>query len=147
MRTGAGQLRLLRFQVVGLMGAGVQLGTVAILTSHFGVESLVSTAIAVEAAVIHNFAWHERWTWADRIGDAETIGRRFKRFCQFNASTGFFSIGLNVLLTYFAMQMIGVQYFLANMFAIAVGSLFNFLVSELIVFRAQPRVPAEYYER
>ena len=22
--------------------------------------------IAVEAAVLHNFGWHERWTWRDR---------------------------------------------------------------------------------
>jgi putative flippase GtrA len=157
-RAGAGRLRLYRFQLVGLMGAAVQLGSLAILTSHLGVETLVSTAIAVEAAVIHNFVWHERWTWADRIGGGATLRRRLKRFCQFNASTGFFSIGLNILLTYFAMQMIGARYLLANVFAIAVASLFNFLVSELIVFRAvelkfdparsgKQREPMEYHER
>lgn len=117
------------------MGAVVQFGILAILTSRFGVEPLLSTAIAVEAAVIHNFAWHERWTWADRIGNAETIWSRFKRFCQFNVSTGFFSIGLNVLLTYYAMRTIGASYLIANLFAIAAASLFNFFVSELIVFR------------
>jgi putative flippase GtrA len=117
------------------MGAAVQLAVLVLLTAHFGVDPLASTAIAVEAAVVHNFAWHERWTWGDRI-DGETVARRFKRFCQFNASTGFFSIGLNLLLSCFAMRMIGVTYLLGNVFAIAVASLFNFLVSELIVFRA-----------
>ena len=32
---------------------------------HF--DYLFATAIAVEAAVVHNFVWHEQFTWADRV--------------------------------------------------------------------------------
>jgi putative flippase GtrA len=37
------------------------------LKSELHFPYLAATALAVEAAVVHNFFWHERFTWADRI--------------------------------------------------------------------------------
>jgi dolichol-phosphate mannosyltransferase len=132
--TGAGR-RFIRFQVVGMIGAVVQIGMLALLTSRCGLEYLVSTVIAVEAAIIHNFAWHENWTWRDRVGRERSCGRRLRRFWQFNASTGLVSIGLNVLLTYAIAEFTGAPHLIANTFAIALASLFNFVAADRVVFR------------
>src|SRR5207237_8971860 len=59
--------RWLKFNAVGGIGMLVQLGTLAVLTNGLRVNYLLATALAVEAAVIHNFLWHERFTWADRV--------------------------------------------------------------------------------
>src|SRR5205085_9977389 len=64
--------RFARFNAVGAMGVAVQLGTLALLTRVLGWDYLVATAIAVEAAVAHNFLWHERYTWADRTRGSHT---------------------------------------------------------------------------
>jgi putative flippase GtrA len=132
--------RLFRFQLVGLMGAAVQVGTLAFLTTLCGTGYLVSTALAVETAIVHNFAWHERWTWAGRTGNDERFSQRFNRFFKFNATSGAFSIVTNVLLTYVYVQAAVTPYWLANACAIATGSLATFFIADLFVFR---RVRAE----
>lgn len=58
-------LRLLKFSAVGAIGVGVQLGALAVLHA-MEITYLPATALAVECAVIHNFLWHRRFTWADR---------------------------------------------------------------------------------
>ena len=48
---------------------------------------LVATAIAVEAAVLHNFCWHQRWTWRDRRAASRTTAvRRLGRFHLLNGA-------------------------------------------------------------
>jgi putative flippase GtrA len=88
-RTG---IRWLKFNAVGAGGIVVQLVALTLLKSGFRLDYLVATAMAVEAAVIHNFFWHERFTWADRTG-----GSSLARFFRFNLTTGLFSILGNVL--------------------------------------------------
>ena len=58
--------RWLRFNAVGLAGVIVQLGVLAALTRFAGWHYLPATLVAVELTLLHNLAWHERWTWRDR---------------------------------------------------------------------------------
>src|SRR5262249_1450552 len=58
--------RWLAFNAVGLIGAAVQITVLAALTHGANLNYLVATALAVETAVLHNFIWHQRWTWRDR---------------------------------------------------------------------------------
>src|SRR5438094_283126 len=78
-RTG---LRWLKF-IVGLIGIGVQLLVLALLKSGLHLNYLLATALAVETAVVHNFLWHERFTWRDRV--AKT---RLAQFIKFNLTNG-----------------------------------------------------------
>ncbi len=87
-RTG---VRWLKFNAVGAGGIAVQLAALALLKSGLRLDYLAATALAVEAAVIHNYFWHERFTWADR-----TRGSSWARFAKFNLTTGMFSILGNV---------------------------------------------------
>jgi putative flippase GtrA len=43
-----------------------QLLILIVLKTGLGLDYLVATALAVEAAVVHNFLWHQRFTWIDR---------------------------------------------------------------------------------
>jgi hypothetical protein len=60
-------LRWLKFNAVGALGVGVQLAVLLTLKSGFHLAYLPATALAVEVTVLHNFLWHERYTWADRV--------------------------------------------------------------------------------
>src|SRR5246127_5070839 len=118
-------LRWLKFNLVGLVGIGVQLLAIALLKSGLHLNYLLATALAVEAAVVHNYLWHERFTWADRVAENSWI-----RFVKFNLSTGLFSIAGNVLLMRALVGAVHVNYFVANMVTIATCSIVNFLVSD-----------------
>jgi GtrA-like protein len=58
--------RWLKFNMVGGMGIAVHLLMLVVLKSGLHLHYLAATALAVETAVVHNFLWHERFTWADR---------------------------------------------------------------------------------
>ena len=123
--------RWLKFYAVGGIGIGVQFLVLAALTCELHLDYLLATALAVEAAIVHNFIWHEHFTWADR---APREG--FARFVKFNLTTGAFSIAGNLILMKVLVGMLGLPYLGANGIAIAACSLVNFLVSDRFVFRA-----------
>ena len=90
---------------------------------------LLATALAVEAAVLHNFFWHERFTWADRRTAASLA-----RLVKFNLSTGGLSIVGNVLAMKLLVEVAGIEYLLANLLSIAACSVLNFLVADRGIF-------------
>jgi len=120
--------RWLKFNAVGAIGIGAQLAALALLNSGLHLDYLLATVLAVEVAVIHNYLWHERFTWADRPGNS------FSRFVKFNLTTGMFSIMGNILLMKLFVDWAGMNYLLANVVTIATCSVANFLVSDRLVF-------------
>lgn len=132
-RTGRGTaLRCLKFNAVGALGIAVQLAALFGLKSGFHLSYLLATAIAVEAAVVHNFLWHERYTWADRV--QPSWRKSLPRLLRFNLTNGGVSILGNLVLMHVMVGLVHVNFLVANGIAIAVCSLLNFLVSEEWVF-------------
>jgi len=125
-------LRWLKFNVVGGIGIAAQFAALFLFKSVFHFHYLAATALAVEAAVVHNFVWHEQFTWSDRV---KTSWRRsLPRLAKFNLTTGSVSILGNLGLMKVMVAYGGMNYLLANALAIAMCSLANFLVSEVWVF-------------
>jgi putative flippase GtrA len=122
-------VRWLKFNLVGAIGIVVQLAVLAFLKSVLGANYLLATALAVEVTIIHNFAWHERFTWAERATNS-----RFARFVSFNLSNGAISLFGNLAVMRLLTGLLGANYFVANMAGIAVCSFLNFAVSDQFVF-------------
>ncbi len=128
--------RWLRFNAVGALGILVQLAALALFTRLLGWNYLVATAAAVETAVVHNFVWHERWTWAERpVAGAAATGVRLARF---HLANGAVSCAGNLLLMRLFTGVFGMDVIAANLVAITVCSVMNFLAAEHVVF-TQPR--------
>ncbi len=135
MRTLA--LRWLKFNFVGALGIVVQLACLALLVSGLHIGYLPATAAAVETAILHNFVWHERFTWKDRTGKR---GRRRARevalrLLRFHAGNGVISLAGNLVFMRLFVGTLHVRYLLANGITIALCSLLNFVASEWFVFR------------
>jgi len=124
--------RWLKFNTVGAIGIGVQLAALAVLRGLFGIDYLVATGLAVETAVLHNFVWHELWTWVDRTGSR--LGALL-RLLRFNLSTGLVSLIANLALMRLLVGCFHIEYLIANLLSIAAGSLANFFLSDWFVFR------------
>jgi putative flippase GtrA len=153
-------VRWCKFNLVGGMGIVVQFAALFLLKSVLHFDYLLATAIAVEAAVVHNFVWHEQFTWADRmrtsagpitsVTEAHRMGSfiaalkrsatqrlcspSFRRFLRFNLTNGAVSILGNLALMKVMVGFGHLNYLLANAIAITLCSAANFLVSEEWVF-------------
>jgi len=130
-------VRWCKFNFVGAIGILVQFAALFLLKSVFHLNYLLATAIAVEAAVMHNFVWHEQFTWAERTRQAAR--RRLwrasaVRLIRFHLANGAVSIVGNLALMNVLVGRGHMNYMLANGIAIALCSLANFLVSEEWVF-------------
>lgn len=125
--------RSAKFALVGAMGIVVQLATLHWL-SNSGCNYLFATAIAVEAALLHNFVWHENFTWKDR--GRLTASGLCLRFLRFHLSNGVISIAGNLLLMRLFFGGIRMHTIPANLASITICCLANFLVSDRWVFLA-----------
>ena len=123
-------IRWLKFNFVGGIGIGVQLVVLTMLKSGLHFNYLLATALAVEAAVVHNFAWHERFTWKDREKTTSPV----RRFMKFNLTNGLLSILGNLGLMKLLVGIFHLNYLTANLAAITLCSLANFLISDRFVF-------------
>lgn len=125
--------RWLKFNLVGALGIGVQLGLLIVLTkgSHFGY--MFATALAVETAVLHNFVWHEKFTWVNK--DSRRVSEALRRLWRFHATNGALSIAGNLLLMRWLVGGLHVRPVLGNLLSIAACSLANFLLCDNWVFR------------
>ncbi len=126
-------IRWIKFSTVGLVGIPVQLVVLQLLAGYLGWHYLAATALAVETAIVHNFFWHENWTWRDR-GHPRLL-TTLTRLVRFNLTTGMISLVGNLLLMPLLVGIGGLHYLVANLAAIAACSLVNFLLSDRLVFR------------
>jgi len=123
-------VRFARFTLAGTAGFVVQIATVAVLTSLLNVNYLIATLVAVEAAILLNFVWHQRWTFRDRSGSW------LPRLIQFHALNAMTSIVGSVFLAALFVEGIGVHPVIANIMSVAALSLVNFAGADRLVFRA-----------
>jgi dolichol-phosphate mannosyltransferase len=56
-------VRLLKFNVTCLAGAGIQYGLLLLFTSVFGIYYLISNLIAIVIAFLWNYFFSRNWTW------------------------------------------------------------------------------------
>lgn len=121
--------RLVKFSAVGAGGVIVQAATLAILLRLTGTHYLAATALAVEAAILHNFAWHRRWTWAERRASGVLL-----TLLKFNATNGAVSLIGNLILMLLLVGALSLNPQVANLISIVVCSLMNFALADRFVF-------------
>jgi putative flippase GtrA len=146
--------RASRFVWVGAGGFVVQALSLQALAAA-GLPYPVATALAVEAAILHNFLWHERWTWADRTASEgagllvrRSLGEggkacsyeqarrheRLARLLRFNGSTAVISIAGNVALMALFVGGFRLPLLPANLLAVLALSVLNYLSADRLVF-------------
>jgi putative flippase GtrA len=123
----------MRFNLVGVMGFALQTATLWLLVRRAGLGAGAGITIAVLAAVSHNFAWHERFTWPNLPRD-----QRFKRWVAFHVSTGAVSVLTNLGVTMIVMTATGLSVVPANVIAVVIASTANFWINDRLIFRPAP---------
>jgi putative flippase GtrA len=118
--------RLLKFGLVGGSGAIVNIAILYLLAHVVALPLLVSSALAVECAVISNFLLNNRWTFGAR-------DQPVRRFFKFNAmSLG--ALSVNVLIVWLLTRS-GVYFLAADLAGIAIAMAANYAGSVAWVWR------------
>lgn len=131
--------RWTRFAAVGLMGLCVQLATLHVLTRLWHMHYVIAVVMSVEMAILHNFVWHERWTWRDRRSLAPDT--TLDRLVRFNAASGVVSLVGNVAFTALFVTLAGLPVIVGNIAAITCLTIVNFFVADRLAFRSPDRTP------
>jgi len=120
-----------QFCVVGLLGVGIDMAVLFILSSPTMLEwnLSLSKAIAAELAMFNNFVWNDVWTFRTN-GSAFKIlkcgwEKRFLRFNLICLAGVLISIGL----LNFQVFVLHFNPYIANFFAIIIVSFWNFALS------------------
>jgi len=123
----------LKFNVVGVFGFVLQTAALFVLTlSVHSINYLTATVLAVELAVLNNFAWHQRWTWSDRPTTTRKQG--FRRLVKFNITTGAVSICGNVIFMSLLVGQLGLPVTRANVITVPACSVLSFFLADRVAF-------------
>jgi dolichol-phosphate mannosyltransferase len=131
-RFGAGSFgRIVRFGVVGLSGVVVNQGLLMLLHGTLGAPLLLSSMIAIEISILTNFLLNHIWTWRMSL----RVPGLLRRTIQYHAAAVMAAFAGNVIVLMTAVELFGVDYRIANLAGIAVGTAINFTAGELWIFR------------
>ncbi len=128
--------RFIKFGIVGASGVIVNL-SVLYLGQEFLFRSItqqtlrlnLSLALAIFIATISNFTWNRRWTWHDRKSlRTTTIVIQFGQYALACWVGTAIQVGLTNIFALF------LHYLLANLIAVVIASLFNFVANDLWTF-------------
>ena len=119
------------FTLVGIIGYAVQSAALWALAGRAQMPLVPATLLATEVAVLNNFAWHVRWTWADRpAGPADTAAR----LLRFNLANGGMSLVTGAVLMPVLVHALSLHYLLANLLTVSVCALANYVAGDRWVF-------------
>ncbi len=139
------RMRYVKFGVVGASGTVVNM-VVLFLCHNYVFDTLeadlgkpyASLAVAIAVATMNNFSWNRLWTWADRRADPmEDAEPGFLRQLLKYALASWFGIALQYGLTLWLAHFM--HYMVANVLAILVASVSNFLANDRWTFKKPTR--------
>ena len=122
-----------KFNLVGIMGAVTQLGSLSVLNRIVPGHYLVASAVALELTLVHNFVWHVHYTWRERRERATLAGQ----CVRFHLSNGMVSLAGNLALMKVLVAGARLPVLAANGIAILCCSFVNFCLGETWVFGAK----------
>ena len=123
--------RLLRFGLVGLSGVVVNQGLLMLLHGTLGAPLLLSSITAIEISILTNFLLNHTWTWRMSL----RVPGLIRRALQYHAAAVMAAFAGNVIVLMAAVELFGVDYRIANLVGIVVGTVINFTAGEVWIFR------------
>jgi putative flippase GtrA len=128
-------IRWSKFNLVGAVGMAVQLAALAVFNRWTGGHYMVATAAAIELTLLHNFAWHLRFTWRDRRDNSALLGQ----IVRFHLSNGLVSMVGNLALMRLLVDGARLPLLVANGIAILCCSILNFCLGDNWAFAAKQK--------
>jgi putative flippase GtrA len=116
-------IRLVRFSIVGVIGAGINTVLLWLMTDLAGIYYLLSSALAIEIAILIQFLLNDRWTFREKKTNG--VKQFFVRILKSNLwRSGGLLVNIGVL--YLLTEYVGIYYLISNIFGILCAFLWNY---------------------
>ena len=125
--------KFIKFQIVALGGTVVNMFVIWLLKEHLHLHLMISAAIAIELAIIHNFTWHYFVTWKDGVKEY-TFKNYLVTLFKYNVVTASLDYLVNLSVLWVLNQYLGVNYLIAHLIGMSCTPIFKFLANEFIIF-------------
>ena len=143
--------RYVRFGIVGASGTVVNLAVLYVAHEYLfrafepvGSKPYFSLALVIAVATVNNFTWNRLWTWSDRqhataVEEGERLRKRslLAQLGQY-ATASWLGILLQYALTLWLTHL-GLHYLVANVTAIVIASVSNFIANDRWTFKHKQR--------
>ena len=113
--------RVSKFLLVGATGALVNSLALLLLVQWTHLPLLLASALAAELAIIHNFSWHDRWTF-------RRTQLSWSRFARFNL-VSLAGLVITTGTLWVLVRHLGLYYLAANLLGITLATAWNFAVN------------------
>lgn len=124
--------RFISFTFVGISGIAVNSGILYYAKEYLYVPLPIASLFAIQIAIFNNFFWNHRFTWTDRgMKGFQAIRAGLIRFTLVSWIAG----GLNWAMLLLLHHFVGIHYIQANLIAILIASVLNYLLNDLWTFR------------
>ena len=135
--------RFIKFGLVGASGTVINIAVLYLaqeyLLSHiadFHMRLNYSIALAISVATISNFYWNRRLTWRDRN---RTVSQpALVLFFKYVMAAALSIVIQSLLTKWLALHL---HYIGANLIAIVLASVVNFVANDRLTFRRRPKLP------
>lgn len=136
--------RFVKFGLVGASGTVINIAVLYLAQEHllrgiadFQARLNYSIALAITVATISNFYWNRRLTWRDRTRNTPQPALRL--FVKYVMAAALSIVIQSLLTKWLALHL---HYLLANVIAIVLASVVNFIANDRLTFRRRrPKPP------
>lgn len=136
--------RFIKFGLVGASGTVINIAVLYVAQEHllrgiadFQARLNFSIALAITVATISNFYWNRRLTWRDRTRNTPQPALRL--FLKYVMAAALSIVIQSLLTKWLALHL---HYLLANVIAIVLASVVNFIANDRLTFRRhRPKPP------
>lgn len=133
--------RFVKFGIIGFSGTIVNLGVLyaaqEYLFPHIHPDQTrlnLSLSLAIFCATLNNFTWNRIWTWGDRK-------KEIKKSLIFQLGQYFLACWLSIILQFLFTKMLAqfCHYLIANVTAIILAAVVNFVLNDRLTFGIKKR--------
>ncbi len=136
--------RILSFQFIGWIGTGVNLAVLWLCYDVLSWPLLVSGALAIEVAIIHNFVWYYFWTWNDRV--AFTVRDFLTLFIRYNIFTAAIDFIIRLGILWILTEYYGVHYIISDIVGMFIAPLLKYITNDAYIFNTEPRLASQIFK-
>jgi len=122
--------RVSKFLLVGATGALVNSLALLLLVQGTHLPLLLASALAAELSILHNFSWHDRWTF----GRTQLSWRRLARFNLVSLA----GLVITTATLWLLVRHLGLYYLAANLLGICLATAWNFAVNSCWTWGGAP---------
>lgn len=132
--------RIFSFQFIGWIGTVLNLAVLWLCYDVLQWSLLVSGALAIEAAIIHNFVWYYFWTWSDRV--EYTFRDFFHLLVKYNILTAAIDFIIRLSILWVLTEYFGIHYLISDIIGMFIAPIIKYITNDAYIFSTGSTFPS-----